>query len=283
GWKKKSTKHSSKNLGAKKGWSTARGFYWTSWMLLSIFLKPTSAATTVARSYGEMAKWNTTKARDATQPEQGSKGMPKGPNRVKRIPNKKVTPKPPRFNIIWLWVAMFFGFFALQYLFTDDGAKEITYEEFEEKMLKPGDVDHLVAYKQNELIFVEVFIKKDRLDDPKYKNVQPSSNGLTLAPSTGPQYVFTEFSGEVLQRKLAEAQQDVPPEDRVSVKPEDRTNAWTGWIFSIMLPLLLIIVFWIFIMRRMGGGGGGPGGQIFNIGKSKATLFDKESQVAITF
>jgi len=199
------------------------------------------------------------------------------------VPSKKVTPKPPRFNIIWLWVAMFFGFFALQYLFTDDNAKEITYEEFEEKMLKPGDVDHLVAYKQNELIFVEVFIKKDRLDDPKYKNVQPSSNGLTLAPSTGPQYVFTEFSGEVLQRKLAEAQQDVPPEDRVSVKPEDRTNAWTGWIFSIMLPLLLIIVFWIFIMRRMGGGGGGPGGQIFNIGKSKATLFDKESQVAITF
>ncbi|HWK58770.1 MAG TPA: ATP-dependent zinc metalloprotease FtsH [Parapedobacter sp.] len=199
------------------------------------------------------------------------------------MPSKKVTPKPPRFNIIWLWVAMFFGFFALQYLFTDDNAKEITYEEFEEKMLKPGDVDHLVAYKRNELIFVEVFIKKDRLDDPKYKNVQPSSNGLTLTPSTGPQYVFTEFSGEVLQRKLAEAQQDLPAEDRVSVKPEDRTNAWTGWIFSIMLPLLLIIVFWIFIMRRMGGGGGGPGGQIFNIGKSKATLFDKESQVAITF
>ncbi|MEC3880022.1 ATP-dependent zinc metalloprotease FtsH [Parapedobacter sp. 10938] len=208
--------------------------------------------------------------------------MPKGPDRLKRVPSKKVTPKPPRFNIIWLWVAMFFGFFALQYLFTDDKAKEITYEEFEENMLKPGDVDRLVAYKQNELIFVEVFIKEDRLSDPKYKDVQPSSNGLTLAPSTGPQYTFTAFSAEVLQGKLAEAQLDTPPEDRVSVKPEDRTSAW-GWLASIILPLLLIIVFWIFIMRRMGGGGGGPGGQIFNIGKSKATLFDKESQVAITF
>src|SRR5699024_10275278 len=128
--------------------------------------------------------------------------------RLKRVPSKKVTPKPPRFNIIWLWVAMFFGFFALQYLFTDDKAKEITYEEFEEKMLKPGDVDRLVAYKQNELIFVEVFIKEDRLSDPKYKDVQPSSNGLTLAPSTGPQYTFTAFSAEVLQGKLAEAQLD---------------------------------------------------------------------------
>ncbi len=209
--------------------------------------------------------------------------MPTGPDKLKRVPSKKVTPKPPRFNIIWLWVAMFFGFFALQYLFTDEKTEEITYEEFEEKMLKPGDVDHLIAFKRNELIFVEVYIKKDRLTDSKYEKVQPSSNGLSLSPSTGPQYVFKEFSGEVLQRKLAEAQEDIAPADRVSVRPEDRTNAWTGWIFSIMLPLLLIIVFWIFIMRRMGGGGGGPGGQIFNIGKSKATLFDKESQVAITF
>ncbi|WP_188504604.1 ATP-dependent zinc metalloprotease FtsH [Parapedobacter pyrenivorans] len=202
---------------------------------------------------------------------------------MKRVPSKKVTPKPPRFNIMWLWVAMIFGFFALQYIFTDDKAKQITYQEFEETMLKEGDVERLIAYKRNELFFVEVFIKKDRLSDEKYKNVRPSDNNLTLSPSTGPQYFFTDGSYDALERKLATAQEDLAPTDRVSLRLEDRTNAWTGWIFSIMLPLLLIIVFWVFIMRRMGGGGGGPGGQIFNIGKSKATLFDKESQVAITF
>jgi len=178
---------------------------------------------------------------------------------------------------------MFFGFFALQYLFTDDNAKQITYQEFEEKMLKEGDVERLIAYKRNELFFVEVFIKKDRLAEEKYKEVRPNSNSLSLSPPSGPQYFFTDGSYDALERKLDEAQVDIPAADRVSLRLEDRTNAWTGWIFSIMLPLLLIIVFWIFIMRRMGGGGGGPGGQIFNIGKSKATLFDKESQVAITF
>ncbi|WP_262247506.1 ATP-dependent zinc metalloprotease FtsH [Parapedobacter soli] len=208
--------------------------------------------------------------------------MPKGPDSLKRVPSKKVTPKPPRFNIIWLWVAMFFGFFALQYLFTDESAKQITYQEFEEKMLKEGDVDRLIAYKRNDLFFVEVFIKKDRLTEDKYKDVRPNANGLSLSPPSGPQYFFTDGSYDALERKLDEAQADLPAADRVSLRLEDRTNAWTGWIFSIMLPLLLIIVFWIFIMRRMGGGGG-PGGQIFNIGKSKATLFDKESQVAITF
>ncbi|SKB65712.1 cell division protease FtsH [Parapedobacter luteus] len=209
--------------------------------------------------------------------------MPNGPDRMKRVPSKKVTPKPPRFNIMWLWVAMIFGFFALQYIFTDDKAKQITYQQFEETMLKEGDVERLVAYKRNDLFFVEVFIKKDRLSDPKYRDVRPSANSLTLTPSTGPQYFFTDGSYDALERKLNAAQEAMEPSERVSLRLEDRTNAWTGWIFSIMLPLLLIIVFWIFIMRRMGGGGAGPGGQIFNIGKSKATLFDKESQVAITF
>lgn len=209
--------------------------------------------------------------------------MSNGPDRMKRVPTKKVTPKPPKFNIMWLWIAMILGFFALQYIFSDDKAKQITYQEFEESMLKSGDVDRLVAYKQNDLVFVEVYIKKDRLTDTKYEDVRPNANSLLLTPNVGPNYYFTDGSYDALERKLGEAQEGIDQQDRVSLKLEDRTNAWTGWIFSIMLPLLLIIVFWIFIMRRMGGGGGGPGGQIFNIGKSKATLFDKESQVAITF
>ncbi|WP_353181660.1 ATP-dependent zinc metalloprotease FtsH [Parapedobacter lycopersici] len=202
---------------------------------------------------------------------------------MKRVPTKKVTPKPPKFNIMWLWIAMILGFFALQYIFSDEQAKQITYQEFEKNMLQSGDVDRLVAYKQNDLVFVEVYIKKDRLTDAKYEDVRPNPNSLLLAPSSGPNYYFTDGSYDALERKLNAAQESLDPSDRVSLKLEDRTNAWTGWIFSIMLPLLLIIVFWVFIMRRMGGGGGGPGGQIFNIGKSKATLFDKESQVAITF
>src|SRR5690606_20686845 len=165
--------------------------------------------------------------------------MPKGPDSLKRVPSKKVTPKPPRFNIIWLWVAMFFGFFALQYLFTDESAKQITYQEFEEKMLKEGDVDRLIAYKRNDLFFVEVFIKKDRLTEDKYKDVRPNANGLSLSPPSGPQYFFTDGSYDALERKLDEAQADLPATDRVSLRLEDRTNAWTGWIFSIMLPLLL--------------------------------------------
>ncbi len=202
---------------------------------------------------------------------------------MKKVPNKKITPKPPRFNIMWLWAAMILGFIALNWMFSDDKIKEITYQEFESNILPSGDVEKLAAYHKNELLIVEVFIKGEKLSDAKYDDVRPSSNSLALAPPTGPQYVFRDGSYDALERKLAAAQEGIAPEDQVALHLEDRTSAWTGWILSLMLPLLIILFFWMFIMRRMSGGGGGAGGQIFNIGKSKATLFDKETQVAITF
>lgn len=202
---------------------------------------------------------------------------------MKKVPTKKITPKPPRFNIMWLWIAIFLGFILLNYVFTEDKTKQITYQEFETEYLHSGDIDRLVAYKRNDLIFVEVFIKKDKLSEEKYAEVRPSSNTLMLAPATGPQFIFNDGSFDGLERKLEAAQTDVPAADRVSIKVEDRSSVWTGWILTIIFPLLLIFLFWIFIFRRMGGGGGGPGSQIFNIGKSKATLFDKESQISVTF
>jgi len=211
------------------------------------------------------------------------KKMSSQPGKIKKIPGKKISPKPPKFNIMWLWIAMILGFIALQYLFTGDNAKTITYQKFENTMLKAGDVEKLVAYKRNELIAVEVYIKKDRLDQEKYKDVRPKNNGLLLSSEGGPQYVFQDGSFDALERKLNAAQQGLPENEKVNVTLEERNSPWTGWLISIILPLGLVILFWVFIMRRMGGGAGGAGGQIFNIGKSKAQLFDKESQVNITF
>jgi len=203
---------------------------------------------------------------------------------MKKIPSKKVTPIPPKFNMIWLWILIILGFFGLQYFFSSGTVKKITYAEFEQKMLLPGDVDKLVATKNNDLIDVEVFIKKDKLSDEKYKEEAPKSNSLMVSPSTGPQFVFTEPSADILEKKL-QASQDTLAEGhtRVSVSYEDRSNPWTGWFVTFMLPLLIIVGIWMLLMRRMGGGAGGGGGAIFNIGKSKAQLFDKESQINITF
>src|SRR5690606_3084389 len=138
--------------------------------------------------------------------------------------------------------------------------------------------------KSNDLIDVEVYIKKDKLADEKYKDVAPNPNALSLSPSVGPQYKFTEPSAEILEGKLKASQDSLAADQpKISVSYEDRSNPWAGWFISFMLPLLIIVAIWILLMRRMNGGAGGGGGAIFNIGKSKAQLFDKESQINITF
>ena len=196
---------------------------------------------------------------------------------------KKIVPKPPRFNIMWLYAAIIIGLFAVQYLFNSSSVKQISYQQFETEMLRPRDVEKIVAYKSNDLIVAEVYIKKDKLkSDPKYRDVR-TQEGFNMA-NNQPQYKFTDGSFDALEAKLREAEKDIPAAQRTPVIPDSRDNFWASWFMSIILPVLLLIGFWIFIMRRMGGGaGGGAGGQIFNIGKSKATLFDKESQVTVTF
>jgi cell division protease FtsH len=186
--------------------------------------------------------------------------------------------------MIWLWIAMIVGFFGLQYLFSGESSKKITYKEFEQNSLIPGDVEKLVAYKSNDLIDVEVYIKSDRLDQEKYKDISKSPNNLSFSNATGPQFNFTEPSAEILEQKLKASQDSLAVgQPRIGVTYEDRSNPYAGWFISFMLPLLIIVVIWIFLMRRMNGGAGGGGGAIFNIGKSKAQLFDKESQINITF
>jgi AFG3 family protein len=201
---------------------------------------------------------------------------------IKKIPGKKIVPKAPKFNIMWLYAVIILGLFVVQYIFSGNNAKIINYQKFENEMLKPGDVEKLVAYKNGDLYNVDVYIKKDRLEQKKYDEVRNKSS--FNATTKGPQYIFTAATYESFESKVIAAEKDLPPNQHIPIISESRESPWTGWFMSFILPVLLLVGFWVFIMKRMGGGaGGGAGGQIFNIGKSKATLFDKESQVTITF
>ncbi len=201
---------------------------------------------------------------------------------IKKIPGKKIVPKAPKFNIMWLYAVIILGLFVVQYMFSGNNAKTINYQKFENEMLKPGDVEKLVAYKNGDLYNVDVYIKKDRLDQKKYDDVRNKSS--FNATTNGPQYIFTQATYESFESKIVAAEKDLPINQRTPIISESRESPWAGWFMSFILPVLLLVGFWVFIMKRMGGGaGGGAGGQIFNIGKSKATLFDKESQVTITF
>jgi len=197
-------------------------------------------------------------------------------DKVKETFTKKNGQKRP-FNPYWIY-AVIAVILLSQLLFSfNSGVKETSQQKFIEEMLIPGDVEKVVIVKYEEL--VEVFIKTDKLEKESYKDVKTKTFGQL---SQGPHYRFY-YNGTLEQftQELGEAKKNLS-ESNIPIIKTDTRQDWSKDALSWIIPLAIMVGIWIFIMRRMSGGGG-PGGQIFNIGKSKATLFDKDTHVKVTF
>ncbi|MEJ5993971.1 ATP-dependent zinc metalloprotease FtsH [Pedobacter sp. Du54] len=204
------------------------------------------------------------------------------PKQIKRIPNIPKKPqKGSKFNIFWVYAAIIVGLLVLNFMFSNKTATEIDQTTFVNDMLLPGNVEQIVAYKSEDIAIAEIYIKKDKMNDPRYKKY--ISKSTFNSSGKGPLVTLNLSSIDSFKKEIKDAQDAAKIANPIGVKVETRSSPWLSGFISIVLPLLLFAGLWIFMMRRMGGGGGGGGGQIFSIGKSKATLFDKESQVNITF
>jgi cell division protease FtsH len=156
-------------------------------------------------------------------------------------------------------------------------AAQITQNNFED-MIRRGEVQEYTIISNRNL--VKVNLDKDRLSDSSRTAVGRN----TTAGNEGLVANFKIASVESFKDDMRQFYRDNPDIKRVTEKAEAESN-WFTPILQTILPFLLLIGIWILLMRKMSGGaagGGGPGG-IFNIGKSKATLFDKGTRVNITF
>lgn len=206
------------------------------------------------------------------------------PKPVRKIANKKITPKPPKFNLMWLYAIAIIGLLIVPTLMGGNNGKPINFQRFSSQMLKGRDVERVVAYKNGDLVVAEVYLKKDSLGESQYADANKNQRNLSMN-SEGPQYYFTDASYESLKQSITNVEKDLPDNQKTPIVYEQgKENLLSNWLVQCIIMAVLLVGVWLFIMRRMGGGsGGGPGGQIFNIGKSKATLFDKEAQVSVTF
>jgi ATP-dependent metalloprotease FtsH len=185
--------------------------------------------------------------------------------------NKMKTPKNP-FNFYWIYGIIAVALIALQTMNFGGTLKEIQQDTFYNDVLKKHHVSKIVVIPNEQI--AEIYIERDSLALAQY-----AKDALDKHPN-GPHYKMKILDVTSFKADLNEAQKDFPVgAKRIFPISEIRTN-WTDQL-SWLLPIVLMIVVWVIIMRRMGGGAGGP--QIFNIGKSKATLFDKDSNVNITF
>ena len=186
----------------------------------------------------------------------------------------------PKFNIYWIYGIIGLAIIGTYFLNMGSKTEEITRQRFERDMLQSHDVEKIVIVNKEK---VEIYIKEEKLASGKYKDLERKS--LSPMASTGPQYFFTIGSVEVFEQQLQEAMRNFSEADQFPVSYETQRNLF-GEMIGWMLPIILLIAVWLFIFRRMsGGGGGGAGGagNIFNVGKSKARIFDKDSHVKTDF
>jgi cell division protease FtsH len=180
---------------------------------------------------------------------------------------------PRKFNFYWIYAIVAVLLFAA-YFFPSDYSKETSWMEVQQ-MLIEKDVSK-IEIVNNEL--VNIFIKKEAIENKaRYKDLKKNPMG---AKGESPQYHFSrpDASKSVLDDiAKINSEKNLP---QIPILFKTKQN-WGKDVLSWVIPIGLMVVLWIFIMRRFSGGAGGQ--QIFNIGKSKATLFDKDTKTNVTF
>ena len=191
-------------------------------------------------------------------------------------PNRKA----PKFNIYWIYGLIFAVLVGSTYLKNSPDITKITEQEFKENMLAKGDVLKIELVRNKDL--VRVYINSDSIGKEFYvkkfkEKLDPSKvKGVAL-------FQFNIVDWKVFYENLSEFYKTHPTINQVAIDPTDDTDFF-GPASSIIIYVLIFAGIWLLMMRKMGGGGpGGGGGGIFNIGKSKATLFDKGAKVNINF
>jgi len=195
---------------------------------------------------------------------------------AKKQPNNKLEPKKPKFSAYWIYAAIIIIFLGLNY-FGGGGFSEpakTNPAEFE-TFLKDGDVKKVVIVNRNQ---ANVYLTKEAQNKDVHKKA--TEHELFETGET-PAYSFEFGDLQNFENKIQGIKTEYNLDTIVTYNTQ--TNVW-GDILLTLLPFILIIGIWIFIMKKMSSGGsGGPGGQIFNIGKSKAKLFDQNTDVKTSF
>ena len=196
--------------------------------------------------------------------------------------SKEDLKKAPRFNLYWIYaliLAFLIGYQVLQGVAPE--ASLITDLKFKQDMLSRNHVERVEPVQNKGL--VRVYIKKDSLALQPYKDLLRERWSF-VHDSKGPHFQFRVSKVEDYQESLDKYFQANPQVAPVPVDPVTDPEFF-GPIINFLFPLLMFGLLFVIMMRKMGAGpgaGGGPGG-IFNIGKSKAQLFDKGTKVNITF
>jgi ATP-dependent metalloprotease FtsH len=182
----------------------------------------------------------------------------------------------PKFSIYWIYAIVALAIIGLNFFYSGGSPVETNKQKVITQMLVKGDIERLDIVSNDRR--VDVYLKKDRVKNYK----KEFENSFNSPSKNGPQFFFSIGSPDEFQKDIEAIQKTLPAGNQATITFNNKKD-WTGDIFTFLLYTALIIGFWVFIIRRMSKGAGGGGGNIFNVGKSKAQLFDKENHVRVNF
>ena len=189
-------------------------------------------------------------------------------------PNSNPNPKLPKINSWWIYGIIVAALCGITFFSSDKEPQDVTYHEFEKQILPSGDIKKILIVRNEGK--AEITLKDNVID--KYKD---KFKGKVLSKE-GPHLLITYGDAKTIDESIKRVQAEKNIEIPYDYK--DKTSFFRD-LLSLTWPILLLIVFWLILFRRMGSQGGmfGGAGNIFNVGKSKAKIFDKESNTSVTF
>ena len=184
----------------------------------------------------------------------------------------------PRFNTNWIFAIVAVSILAFNLMYNSKPTKKATTGEIKE-MISRRDIEKIVVVNKN---LAEIYLKKEALESNRYPDLAKPGSGLGLS-GTKPNFMYNIGSSN-FETLLTETQKSAGYDDKDLLYPEyiDRKN-YFGEILGWLLPFAFLLILWLFLMRRMAGGGAGGAGGIFNVGKSRAQIFDKDTNIKLNF
>lgn len=214
-----------------------------------------------------------------------SKGDKDGDDKNKKNP----------YSIYWIYAAIGIAIIGVQLFMNNSTTREIHSKETFKTLMVEGFVSDVTLWRNVGRVDFRIneggleAIKRGDFSGADFEKIKksleaPRERGIGSSGNATAKFTFDIASTEAFISEFSEVNKvregkGFPVLDyRV-----DEEHNYVGQIFSFLLPIIIIVAIWLFIMKRMTGGGGGPGGQLFNIGKSKAKVFEKGKQTNVTF
>jgi AFG3 family protein len=206
--------------------------------------------------------------------------MEENTNNNNQAPDKKPDKNvKPRFNTNWIFAILAVSIILFSVFNNGKSVQETTTNEIRE-MIKNHDIARVIVVNREQ---AEIYLKKEALESGRYPKLPKPGTGFGLLTAK-PNFTITIGDLASFTTDFKEFQKSAGYADADLISPEySKRPNWFGDILSWLLLPVLLIAFWLFMMKRMSGGGAGGAGGIFSVGKSRAQIFDKDTNVKLNF